>query len=292
MKIIVFNPGSQGGIVKYAWEQSAALGRLGVTVIVLHDRAQSASSAMVFENDAVLVGEQQQRHARTKLSRGLFLIRQCLGDQVALFRAVIRHRPDAILLSSYSEYLSPLWVWFQLCAANLFRVTFVAVLHDPVRDFVVGPLWWHKLSVRLAYWPLSAVFVHQIPPLEAEIPSEIRILEVPHGLFHVVRSSDSRVALRSIWGIPEDGVVFLSFGFIRDSKNLDLLIRVLPYIANSYLVVAGRVQSESVNKPVAFYEKLARDLGVSQRVKFIVNFIPDEKISSYCESCRCLCSHL
>lgn len=228
-----------------------------------------------------LVPEPCTTKGRGKIYRVLFLLKQLVWNQTVLFRAVLSHRPNAVLLASYCEYLSPIWVWLQLFAAKALGVTFIAVLHDPVRNFVVGPLWWHKLSVQMAYWPLSAAFVHQKPPPEAEIPSKVRVYEVPHGLFPVGKPTRSREDFRKEWGITEGAVVFLSFGFIRDSKNLDLLIRALPDNPAACLIVAGRVQSESVNKPVAFYEKLARDLGVSQRVKFIVKFIPDEDIVSY-----------
>jgi len=267
--------------VKYAWHQADELARLGNIVEVLCDKGASRdSSGSVLVQDK-LVPEPSITNGRGKIYRMLFLLKQLVWNQLILFRAVLCHRPNAVLLASYCEYLSPIWVWLQLFAAKTLGVTFVAVLHDPVRNFVVGPSWWHKLSVQLAYWPLSAVFVHQTPPPEADIPPHVRVYEVPHGLFPVGKPTRSREDFRREWGIPEEAVVFLSFGFIRDSKNLDLLIRALPENPAACLVVAGRVQSESVNKPVAFYEKLARDLGVSQRVKFIVKFIPDEDIVGY-----------
>ena len=267
--------------MKYAWYQADELARLGNSVSVLCDKGskRDASRGALVQDE--LVPEPCTTKGRGKIYRMLFLLKQLVWNQLILFRAVFSHRPDAVLLASYCEYLSPIWVWFQLFAAKALGVTFVAVLHDPVRNFVVGPSWWHKLSVRMAYWPLSAVFVHQKPPPEAEIPSKVRAYELPHGLFPVGKSTESREDFRREWGIPEEAVAFLSFGFIRDSKNLDLLIRALPDNPAAYLVVAGRVQSESVNKPVAVYEQLARDLGVSQRVKFIVEFIPDEKIIGY-----------
>lgn len=281
MKILVFNPGNQGGIVKYAWHQADELARLGCSVTVLCDKRSEVEAASRARSLFGLVPDSPKGKSRSRLVRLFSLVRQLLTNQAVLFRVICDRRPDAVLLSSYGEYLSPIWVWLQLAASKLIGVTFVAVLHDPVRNFVVGPSWWHKMSVQMAYWPLAAVFVHQKPPLEAEIPSKVRVFEVPHGLFPVGKPTRSREDLRRGWGIPEEGVVFLSFGFIRDSKNLDLLIRALPDNPNAYLVVAGRVQSESVNKPVAFYEQFARDLGVSQRLRFIVEFIPDEVIVGY-----------
>jgi glycosyltransferase involved in cell wall biosynthesis len=284
VKLIVFNPGSEGGIAKYGWHQAAALALLGCESLVLCDRGQDEAAPNNVTAVGVLAGEQASRKERTRLSRVCYLIRQCLNDQLALFRAINRHRPEAVLLASYMEYLSPVWVWLQLLAVKMFGVTFVAVLHDPVRDFVVGPTWWHKLSVGMAYWPLSVVFTHEKPPEEAGIPDYVKVCEVPHGLFFAGQPQCPREQVRGDWGIPDDGVVFLSFGFIRDSKNLDLLIRALPANPDAFLVVMGRVQSESANHPVAFYQEIAKSLGVDQRVRFLVGFVPDEKVVDYLQS--------
>ena len=78
----------------------------------------------------------------------------------------------------------------------------------------------------------------------------------------------------------EGKVVFLSFGFIRDNKTVDLLIRALVANPEATLVVMGSAQS-STNKPLSFYRNLAADFGVSQRVFFREEFVPDESLAGY-----------
>ena len=68
-----------------------------------------------------------------------------IGCQWRLAWEVVCRRPDVVLLSSYSEYLAPFWVLPHWILAKCFGVTYVANLHDPVRDYVVGPQWWHEL---------------------------------------------------------------------------------------------------------------------------------------------------
>ena len=75
-------------------------------------------------------------------------------------------------------------------------------------------------------------------------------------------------------------VVFLAFGFIRDNKNLDLVIRALTEFPRAHLIVMGKAQSQK-DKPVEFYRKLAEELALSERVKFFDTFVPDEKLASY-----------
>ena len=278
ISLLVFNPGQQGGIVKYAWHQAEALARLGSRVTVICDKssAQNVPDSLLIRD--VLIPKPLTYKHRGRLQRLIFLFKQLIGNQLILFRAVLLNRPDVVVLASYSEYLSPLYIWLQLILTKLFRVVFVAILHDPVRNFSIGPLWWHKLSVQMTYWPLSVVLVHQVPPLEASVPSYVRVVEVPHGLYPIELPISSPKNLRLELGIPDEAVVFLSFGFIRDNKNLDLLIQALPDNPSAYLIIAGRMQSEATNKPISFYERLARELGVFQRVRFITHYIAEEDI--------------
>lgn len=53
--ILVFNPGRQGGIVKYAWHQAEELARLGNSVSVLYDKGagQHAPHSVILREELV-----------------------------------------------------------------------------------------------------------------------------------------------------------------------------------------------------------------------------------------------
>ncbi len=281
-RFLLFNPGSDGGIVKYGWCQARALQQLGCTVTVLCQQGTTCSGVGEVKSVDCLLPDRPSRRARSKLARLLRLAWQIIANELQLARHVVSIRPDAVLLSSYSEYLSPVWVWLQMAARRVSGAIYVANLHDPVRDFIVGPGWWHELSVRMAYWPLSAVFLHQRLPEKAFVPRCVVVREVPHGLFEPEPSSlRSRDAVRAEWRVPSHAIVLLSFGYIRDGKNIDLLIRALPENPHAWLVVMGRVASASVCKPASFYEDMAAQLGVADRVRIIEGFVADETIPSY-----------
>lgn len=112
-----------------------------------------------------------------------------------------RHRPGsaevAVLFACYKEYFAPFWVGPLRKLARR-GVVIGTIAHDPVRDFVVGPLWWHRWSVRLGYSFVRHVFVHDDTPLDfgGERPAGIEVHQIPHGLYEVAEPKIGRIEMR------------------------------------------------------------------------------------------------
>ena len=367
MKILIFSPTPTGGLAEHAHYQARALHRIAhqsgldiekpnaeVTLLCSPDfldaRKVEYKKAAVFSSDFSLFARLAGR-AGELLDKSLKII----GEQWRLALEVLLRKPDVVLLSSYSEYLAPFWVLPHWIVAKLLGVVYVANLHDPVRDYVLGPKWWHDLSVKMAYWPISVGVVHQRLPEPSPVPKHVNVVEAPVGVYDLQESPEDPEAIRAAWGVAgrnaerlkeypttkstnfhersETGlcmdmpsgaefsnpstselardseytslirfadataslpatsysplatpaspdVVFLAFGFIRNNKNLDLVIRALVENPSAVLVVMGRAQSKK-DKPLEFYRNLAVELGVQDRVKFFDGFVPDEKLASY-----------
>jgi len=292
VRVLIYCPTSQGGIAEHANYQARALQRwaaasshCGVGSVCevfllcgsdfLDGREVGCKKTEIFNFQFSFFGCLAGRLGKL-LDRSL----QILVDQWRLASEVMRRRPDFVLISSYSEYLSPLWIWPHWILARLFGVIYIANLHDPVRDFQVGPRWWHELSVKMAYWPISIGIVHQRLPEPTPVPAYVKVVEAPVGVYDLQESPENPAEIRAGWGIPDSGVVFLAFGYIRDNKNLDLVIRALAEFPQAHLIVMGKAQSQK-DKPVEFYRKLADELDMSGRVKFFATFVPDEKLASY-----------
>lgn len=103
----------------------------------------------------------------------------------------------AVLFACYKEYFAPFW------AGPLRRlakkgVAIGTIAHDPVRDFVVGPLWWHRWSVRLGYSFVRYVFLHDDTPVDfgGKRPSGIEVYQIPHGPYEVAEPKIGRLEMR------------------------------------------------------------------------------------------------
>lgn len=283
--LLIYAPVAQGGLAQYVDAQARELQRQGASFAVLAAPEFSQQHSASYPIWPVL------RQARScgagarwvrKMRQGAALI----ANAWRLAWAVARCRPRWVLLQSYSEYLAPFWIWPHVLLRWLGGTRYAAFLHDPVRDYQLGPGWWHRLCVRLAYWPLELGFVHGPPPAAAQIPRRLRLVEVPHGIDAplspeaLAAASAAGAVLRRSWGVRPQQRVLLAFGYVRDNKNLDLLLQAMRDRPHFFLTVAGRTQSDR-DRPVAAYRAMARELGIADRVAFDDGFIPQENVAAY-----------
>jgi len=276
MRLLYFSPSTAGGLADYAREQANALAQLGVEVDFLSSNEFPFRSEDQFRPQPELIIEPR---SRSKLLPRWRHIRRIMRHYGQLVRRVAAGNYRHILLGSYAEYLAPLWAW-QLTHLAQRGVVFGAVVHDPVRDYVVGPQWWHRRSIASAYTFLREAFVHEPITLDTIRPMpRLRTSVIPHGLYTFPPAQATREETRRKLGIPQTASVWLSFGHIRDGKNLDLVIRVLARFPDAFLIVAGKEQS-SGQKPMAFYFDLARKCGVAERCLWLNRFIAPEEVGN------------
>ena len=84
--------------------------------------------------------------------------------------------------------------------------------------------------------------------------------------------------------LPQDKTILLFFGFIRDYKGLDLLMRAYAKtitnhqspITNLLLVVAGEFYNNG-----AQYSELEKELHLEGTIEWRTDFIPDDKVRYY-----------
>jgi glycosyltransferase involved in cell wall biosynthesis len=277
-KVLVYSPSASGGIAEHTFYQATALERAGAKVVCLVPSSFLGSRKTDFEQEVCLPNPFPE--GSSGITRKLSMVWRIIFSRLVLALQIIKHRPDLVLLDSYVEYLSLFWIWPHWFLSKVCGVCYAANLHDPIRSYVVGPKWWHRLSVQLAYLPLDFVLVHYKLPDPSPVPSRIPVIEVPVGLYEISSPAQSAKQIRSTWGVRDGQKVFLSVGYVRDQKNLDLAVQALVGVPEAFLVIAGSVAS-SHDRPFSYYHDLASRLGVSGRCKFFEGFVPDEELGKY-----------
>lgn len=265
----------EGGLAEYSRQQAKALAALPGVEVLWQAPSTITCPEGVNSLSALQIGKRSS--GRGKLRRAVDFAVDSIAPYIDLEKEIGACRPDAVLLSAWSEYFSPIWS----PKLNKWRqkgIRFGAVIHDPVRDFVRGPHWWHRLSVRKAYSFLDVAFTHDSEPIDTFGGNEeLRVVQVPHGPYPVPVGESSKVEVRRELGIPEHAQVLLSFGHIRDGKNLDAIIESLSHLPEAHLLVAGREQSAG-QKSAGFYRKLALEMGVTDRCHWFTEYISNDDV--------------
>nr|WP_290224475.1 glycosyltransferase family 4 protein [Trichocoleus desertorum] len=283
MKLLYYSPSSYGGIADYAHEQANALVDIGVEVTVLATPKYPTGRGEKYEIVPILQEVTPTKRLPYKALKVMHFTSIKLANFTELASFIEVNNFQYVLLGSYVEYLAPLWSG-RLRQLTKKGVVFGAVVHDPVRDFVFGPRWWHHWSIASGYSFLREAFVHESIELDTVRPMpQLRTTVIPYGTHHFPHADKSRDEMRTHLNLPLDAKIMLAFGHIRDNKNLDLVIRAMVNFPDLYLVVAGKEQSSS-QRPAAFYQDLAKKLGVADRCRWEVRFISEIEIGNFFEA--------
>jgi glycosyltransferase involved in cell wall biosynthesis len=279
MKILYFAQESSGGLLPYVQDQADALGRHGAEVTVL-----CSSSFVKRGGDAYTLlptlANDRGRAGASWLARRVRFAWRYLRNAAILKKEASKGNYDAVLISSYAEYLAPLWA-NKFCKLARRGMLFSAVVQEPVRDLVVGPLWWHKWSVRKAYDYLSVVFTHDQVELDTcGSLARPRHFVIPYGPHRFPNPTRTREQVREDLGIPKDAPLLFSFGLIRDGKNIDYTLQALKEIPEAFFLLAGRRNAGS-QRPESYYVELAEKLGVAQRCRWKFAYISEEEVADF-----------
>jgi len=279
MKLLYYSPASYGGIADYAHEQANALVEQGIDVTFLTTPNYQNGRGEKYQIVSILEELRSSSNITNKVAKAINFIAVTLANFSKLAKFIEDNNFKYALLGSYVEYFAPIWAG-KLRKLAKKGIVFGAIIHDPVRDFVVGPLWWHRWSISCGYSFLQEAFVHEEITLNTVKPrSKLQTTVIPHGIYHFAAPSKSIKEIRDSLDLPLNAKVMLAFGHIRDNKNLDLVIRALVNFPDLYLLVAGKEQS-SGQKPLTYYQKLAKNLGVMDRCRWLIGFISDTEVAN------------
>ncbi|NET85958.1 MAG: glycosyltransferase [Moorea sp. SIO1F2] len=280
MKLLYYSPASYGGLADYAHYQANALVSAGAEVTLLTTPNYPVGRGEAYEIVPILddtTASPGVHKPMPKVLKAGYLSYNLLSNIARLIRFIEEHRFCHVLMGSYLEYLAPLWAHRLRQLANR-GVVFGAVVHDPVRDFVLGPQWWHRCSIAAGYSFLREAFVHEAIDLDTVRPMpQLRTTVIPHGIYELPQATQSREKMCNLLDLPPEAKVMLSFGHIRPNKNLDLVIEAMARVPEVYLVVAGKEQSSS-QQLARRYQELAQELGVADRCRWQIGFIPEREI--------------
>jgi glycosyltransferase involved in cell wall biosynthesis len=202
-----------------------------------------------------------------------------------ILRWAINEMPDVV---HFHFFQIPILDYLLIQQFNKRGIKTVATVHD-VLPFKMGQqIESGQSSVfRKLYHSLSGIIINSKYSEAAlrEFDSELmtKTIRTPHGNFSeltrekLIPKQEAKAALK----IDTSDPMLLVFGTIKPNKRLDLLLKALPGIVNSYprvkLVIAGKPRGQDV----AQFIRLGEDLGLQENVIWRLEFISDEEMGWY-----------
>ncbi len=99
---------------------------------------------------------------------------------------------------------------------------------------------------------------------------------IPHGNFNgSYENTISKKEARRRLNIPDNDRAVLCFGFIRENRGYEYLIKAVKDMKNTVVVIAGKPDDKDVCKKLLAYEKQMPHL------RLFAKWIPDEEIQDY-----------
>jgi D-inositol-3-phosphate glycosyltransferase len=258
-----------GGIEYYGFGLAEALGRLG-TRVVLHTCDETAPPAAAsFDFAASYRGIFGTDPAWQRGARYLAGTVRALGSA---------RRQGASVCHLHLFHAGPLQLFDALVARALgFKV--VATVHDVSALSDRRP--WPDLA-RRTFAAADRLIAHN-PSTRDEIrrilPASPPIDVIPAGTPEwTLRDLPSRESARDDLAIPQEAELVLSFGHVKQSKGIELLLRALASLRErrprAMLLLAGRAAPEAVT---ALRDQI-RALGLDGRCRIIADFVPHARV--------------
>ena len=146
------------------------------------------------------------------------------------------------------------------------------------------PHFWDKLLIRYFIGSVDR-FVAMSESVQRDcrifLPESRKddVLLSPHPLYDNFGERVDKAEARKALDLPKDKTLLLFFGFIRDYKGLDLLMKSYAKVKGEddlRLVVAGEFYNNGEQ-----YKELERELGLEGKIIWRTDFIPDDKVRYY-----------
>lgn len=279
-RVLYYCPLSKGGIADYTLAQTRALSELGTDVTLLTTASLAGAAPVAAIPDLI---DETAPIPGPRWRRWIQRVQNTRHNVSCLHRHAVAAGYQHVLFATYCEYGAPMWVG-ELNAMARQGVRFSAILHDPIRDHVVGPAAFHRWSVQAGYSFLRDVFVHEeIPRSQTAAPDHVRITMIPHGPFDFPSKVDGAPNIRLRFGIPPEAKLVLAFGQVRDGKNLHLAIQALRKYPGIWLLVVGHEAGPS-QRGFDDYQALAASTGVGERCRWHREYVPSTEVSGFFEA--------
>jgi glycosyltransferase involved in cell wall biosynthesis len=199
-------------------------------------------------------------------------------NPISYFRtasAILKVRPDLLLMKFWMPFFAPA---LGTVAGRLRRkgTRTIAILDNLIpHERRPGDLALIKYFLRRNHG-----FVAMSKTVERDLLSfdpDAKYVLKPHPIYDHFGRALPPADAKSRLGLPADKRIVLFFGFIRDYKGLDDLIRAAAHLPEDCLLVIAGEAYGSFDK----YQNLIRETGTAGRIKLCIRYIDDREVPDF-----------
>ncbi|MBP5259703.1 MAG: glycosyltransferase [Paludibacteraceae bacterium] len=194
-------------------------------------------------------------------------------------RRLRREAPDLVVVKFWHPFMAPCLGTIARMVRRNGHTRVISILDNVIPH---ERRWTDRLLVR---WFVGSV--DAFVAMSQSVQDDLRMFDrvkpcglCPHPLYDHYGTPVPRDAAARELQLPADARYLLFFGFIRDYKGLDILLRAWadPRLrqTDARLLVAGEFYNNSEE-----YFRLEKELGLQGRVIWHTEFIPDERVRLY-----------
>lgn len=184
-------------------------------------------------------------------------------------------QPDALLVRFWMPFFAPA-LGAVACLVRRDGTKVIAILDNVIPheqrlgDSVLTRFFLNQIDAGLV---MTQEVRNDVRRFRADVPCRLK----PLPLFDHFPDTVDKETARARLGLSRDRKVLLFFGFIRNYKGLDTLLKAVKYLSEDYLlVIAGEVYG-SFNE----YENLIDQLTIREKLQLNVKYIPEIEVQNY-----------
>ncbi len=194
--------------------------------------------------------------------------------------------PEIILFRYWISFFAPAYFVISFIA-TLFRKTKVIYIVDNFHPHEKRPgnkvLLWLATRRVDGYMTMSSTVESD---LKHYLPNAV-LKKAPHPVYNIFGKPVSKEEARKKLDLTQDANVVLFFGYIRDYKGLDILLKAIPSIVderpNTMFVIAGEFYSNEKT-----YTELISSLNLEPYLMMHTSYIPNQEVAKFFCAADCV----
>ena len=194
------------------------------------------------------------------------------------FRRIKEYRPDALIFQWWVPYWAPAFASIAGFARRFTASRVVFICHNvfPHERSVVD-----RALVRLALTQGQFFIVQSekdLHDLKRLLPVA-QVRKTAHPIYEALALAGTLTTEEAQRQLGLEGNVLLFFGFVREYKGLEYLLKAMPKVMgrlDAHLLIVGEFWDDKSS-----YLKLIEELGIAQAVTIVDRYIPNEELGLY-----------